>query len=324
MVRFIGRFEYASILIGSALFSGIFTFIVLSMSSLERKIVGVFIVPAIFTLIFTALVYFSLRKAKIESGKRAKYTVIVFIMSYIFFESIMTIITVHTMETILLLIPMNLIFMSIPIYLKFNRKSTMLDHAEYSPELTETIKAVLGGNAPEIYIIDRPGMAMATTTDGDNWKIIIFKHALEDLNPEELEMLMLENYFRRTGKSMKRFLLIAFSFFTAIIDCFILTYLIAMAVSAAYAPYIIGTQFMLILLIVTYPIIISRMFIKNNGNTDKKVLSTIDNKVAFISLIQKENSYDPNTTMTKYQYLRFKERQKRNIERRIKNLDEIN
>ena len=164
---------------------------------------------------------------------------------------------------------------------------------------------------------------MGITTDGDQWKIIIYRHTLDRINDEEMEMLLLELYYRKMDNTGKKLLSISTGLLTALVDGFIISYVIAMNISASYAFYIIGTQSSLFVLILLLPYILSRIIAHQNTSIDRKILKINGNRMALISLIQKESNYEPLGTMIQSQYNRFKKRQTRNAERRIKNLDSV-
>ena len=323
MVKFISNARYITILMAVMLFTGTFTFFVMSVSLLYINIIGIFVLPPLFSGVMTAIVYSILRKAKIRGKRAAKYLIIVLAMFYILFESLFTMIIIHTIEMVVLLVPLDLVILSLPMYIKFNRGKSQPDVGEYSPDLTSRLSSLLGNASPEVYIKNGPLLRMGIATDGDPWKIIIYRHTLDRINDEEMEMLLLELYYRKMDNTGKKLLSISTGLLTALVDGFIISYVIAMNISASYAFYIIGTQSSLFVLILLLPYILSRIIAHQNTSIDRKILKINGNRMALISLIQKDSNYEPLGTMIQSQYNRFKKRQTRNAERRIKNLDSV-
>lgn len=321
MVKFIGNARYITILMAVMLFTGTFTFFVMSVSLLYINIIGIFVLPPLFSGVMTAIVYSILRKAKIRGKRAAKYLIIVLAMFYILFESLFTMIIIHTIEMVVLLVPLDMVILSLPMYIKFNRGKSQPDVGEYSPDLTSRLSSLLGNASPEVYIKNGPLLRMGIATDGDPWKIIIYRHTVDRINDEEMEMVLLELYYRKMNNTGKKLLSISTGLFTALVDGFIISYIVAMNVSASYAFYVIGAQSSLFVLILLLPYILSRIIANQNSSIDRKILKINGNRMALISLIQKESNYEPPGTMTQFQYNRFKKRQTRNAERRIKNLD---
>ena len=321
MVKFISNARYITILMAVMLFTGTFTFFIMSVGSLYINVVGIFVLPPLFAVVMTAIIYSILRKAKIRGKRAAKYLIIVLAMFYILFESVFTIIIIHTIEMVVLLVPLDLVILSLPLYIKFNRGKSQADVGDFSSDLTSRLSSLLGNDSPEVYIKNGPLLRMGITTDGDQWKIIIYRHTLDRINDEEMEMLLLELYYRKMDNAGKKLLSISAGLFTVLVDGFIISYVVAMNVSASYAFYVIGAQSSLFILILLLPYILSRIIANQNSSIDRKILKINGNRMALISLIQKESNYEPPGTMTQSQYNRFKKRQTRNAERRIKNLD---
>ncbi len=321
MVKFISNARYITILMAVMLFTGTFTFFIMSVGSLYINVVGIFVLPPLFAVVMTAIIYSILRKAKIRGKRAAKYLIIVLAMFYILFESLFTIIIIHTIEMVVLLVPLDLVILSLPLYIKFNRGKSQADVGDFSSDLTSRLSSLLGNDSPEVYIKNGPLLRMGITTDGDQWKIIIYRHTLDRINDEEMEMLLLELYYRKMDNAGKKLLSISAGLFTVLVDGFIISYVVAMNVSASYAFYVIGAQSSLFILILLLPYILSRIIANQNSSIDRKILKINGNRMALISLIQKESNYEPPGTMTQSQYNRFKKRQTRNAERRIKNLD---
>ncbi len=321
MVQFITRKKYA-LLVGSTFaFVFIFTFLILSLPSHQRNLVSLAIFPLVLTGLATLAFYSSLRKTIKDKHKATKYTGIVFLFALILFESVMALITIHSIESIALLVPIDLVLLSLPLYVTFRRTSGIRDGDEYNNELSERLANLTGDSSHKVYIRRGITPSMGGTTDGSDWNIIIFNSSLERLNDEEIDMLMLEKYYMKEGGGSKNIVYFSFGIFVFLADLILATFIIGMNLPPAYEAYIIPSQIIIFIVILSLPFIISRKFISTYREVDRKILSINGNRMALISLIEKEHDYDPPATMTQYQYNRYKERQRRNAERRIKNIE---
>ena len=150
--------------------------------------------------------------------------------------------------------------------------------------------------------------------------MIIFNSTMEMLNDEEIDMLMLEKYYMKERGGAKNIVYFSFGTFVFLADLILATYIIGMNLPPVYEAYILPIQAVILIIIFALPFLIRMKFIYNYREIDKKILFVNGNRMALISLIEKENNYDPPATMTQYQYYKYKARQKRNAERRIKNI----
>ena len=321
MVQFISRIKYA-LLVGSTFaFVFIFTLLILSLPSHQRNLVSLAIFPLLLTGLATLAFYASLRKTIKYKHKVTKYTAIVFLFAFILFKSIMALITIHSIESIALLVPIDLVLLSLPLYVTFRRTGGIRDGDEYSNELSERLANLTGDSSHKVYIRKGIAPSMGGTTDGSDWNMIIFNSGLERLNDEEIDMLMLEKYYMKEGGGSKNIVYFSFGIFVFLADLILATFILGMNLPPAYEAYIIASQIVILIMILILPFIISRKFISTYREVDRKILSINGNRMALISLIEKEHDYDPPATMTQYQYNRYKERQRRNAERRIKNIE---
>ncbi len=322
MVKLISNIKYVSILIAIGLFSGFFTFLVLSLHEVFGNIITIFILPVIITMLFTLLIFLAIRKLKTDSKKIIKSLVMIFIMSYIIFQSVAIIFVMHTLETLILLIPMDLVLMSIPLYSLINRV-TRQEGLEFNSDLTDRLKSMVGPITPEVYTKESRGTGMGGATGGDPWKIIIYKNTIERLNYDEMNMLLLEIYYKKITKINRKIVFVSFSLIAFLFDAYIIAFVVGVNVSVIYSPYIVGTEIGLLILIFVFPVIISSVLMKANITVDREIILHHGNRMALISLIEKENNYEPHGMMTQKQYDRIKRRQKKNANRRIKNIDSI-
>ncbi|WMT50800.1 MAG: hypothetical protein RE471_07420 [Ferroplasma sp.] len=321
MVQFMSRKRYALILIATFAFVFIFTFLVLSLPSYERNFFSLAIVPLVLTALSTGAVYSAIRKTIKDTHRTIKYTAIVFIFALIMFESIMALITIHSIASIALLVPIDLVLLSLPLYITFRSSRGIRDGDEYSNELSERLASLTGNSNHKVYIRNAAGPALGTATDGNDWSILIFSSAFSRLNDEEIEMLMLEKYYNKELGRSWNMLYAIFGAFVILTDLVLATYILGMNLPPADEAYIIPSQIVIFIAIFSLPFIIMRKSISSYRDIDRKILSVNGNRMALISLIEKENDYDPPGTMTKYQYNRFKERQRQNAERRIRNIE---
>ena len=321
MVQFMGRKRYALILGATFAFVFIFTFLILSLPSHERNFFSLALVPLVLTALATGAVYSATRKVVKDTHRAIKYTAIVFIFALIMFESIMALITIHSIASIALLAPIDLVLLSLPLYLTFRRPGGIRDGDEYSKELSERLASLTGNSNHKVYIRNVAGPALGTATDGSDWNIIIFGSALSRLNDEEIEMLMLEKYYIKELGRSKNMIYYIFGSFVILADLILATYILGMNLPPAYEAYIIPSQIVVFIAIFSLPFIIVRKSISSYRDIDRKILSVNGNRMALISLIEKENDYEPLGTMTQYQYNRFKDRQKKNTQRRIRNIE---
>ena len=321
MVQFMSRKRYALILVATFVFVFIFTFLVLSLPSHERNFVSLAIVPLALTALATVAVYSAVRKVVKDTHRTIKYMVIVFILAFIMFESIMALITIHSIASIALLAPIDLVLLSLPLYVTFRNSRGIRDGDEYSKELSERLASLTGNSNHKVYIRNVAGPALGTATDGSDWSILIFSTALSRLNDEEIEMLMLEKYYNKELGRSGSMLYTIFGALVVLADLILATYILGMNLPPADEAYIIPSQIVIFIAIFSLPFIIMRKSISTYRDIDRKILSVNGNRMALISLIEKENDYDPPGTMTQYQYNRFKDRQRRNAERRIRNIE---
>ena len=134
-------------------------------------------------------------------------------------------------------------------------------------------------------------------------------------------MLMLEKYYIKELGRSKNMIYYIFGSFVILADLILATYILGMNLPPAYEAYIIPSQIVVFIAIFSLPFIIVRKSISSYRDIDRKILSVNGNRMALISLIEKENDYEPVGTMTQYQYNRFKDRQKKNAQRRIRNIE---
>jgi hypothetical protein len=322
MVQFMSRKRYALLMGASFAFVFIFTFIILLTPAHERNIVNLAILPLVLTAIATASVYFTLKKTLKDRHKTVKYTAIVFLFALILFESVMALITIHSIESIAMLVPIDLVLLSLPLYVTFRGTKGIKEGDEYSSELSERLATLTGNASHKVYIRIGTTPSMGGTTDGSDWSMIIFNSSLERLNDEEIDMLMLEKYYMKEGGGSKNIVYFSFGIFVFLADLILASFILGMNLPPAYEAYIIPSQIVILIMILILPFIISRKFISTYRDVDRKILSINGNRMALISLIEKENDYDPpaTATMTRYQYNRYKERRRRNAEKRIKNI----
>lgn len=322
MAKIISNFKYIMILIAVGLVSGISTFAILSLPGVYRNIVTVFILPVGIAAIFTLIIFGVTRKLKMEGKKLAKVLGIIFLMAYVMLESIFVIFTVHTIESLVLLIPADLVIMALPLFALF-RRGNKQEILEFNADLTSRLQSMVGPDAPEVYTRESIGNALGGNSNGEPWKIIIYKHTLENLNDEEVDMLMLELYYKKSLKTSRKIVFTSFSVITLLFDAYLAVFIVNMNVSLVYFPYLIGTDVVLLILTFGFPFILTRLIMKVNMSVDREIISHNGNRMALISLIHIENNREPGAMMTQRQYDRFKAKQKMNAKRRIDNLDSI-
>jgi hypothetical protein len=321
MVQIMSSKKYALLAGGTFAFIFIFTFLVLSLPPHQRNLVSLAIVPLVLTGLATLTVYSGLRKTIKEKHRVTKYTAIVFLFALILFESIIALITIHSIASIALLVPIDLVLLSLPLYVTFRRTSGIRDGDEYSNELSERLANLTGDRSHKVYIRRGISPSMGGTTDGSDWNMIIFNSGLERLNDEEMDMLMLEKYYMKEGGSAKNIVYFSFGAFVFLADLILATFIAEMNLPPAYEAYIIPSQIVIFIIILILPFIISGKLTSSYREVDRKILSINGNRMALISLIEKEHDYDPPATMTQYQYNRYRERQRKSAERRIKNIE---
>lgn len=322
MAKIISNFKYILILIAVGLVSGFSTFAILSLPHTYRDITNVLILPLALSAILILVSFLVTRKLKQNIKKLAKLLGIIFVMAYIMLESIFIILTFQTIETLIFLIPIDLVLMSIPLFSLFNGGKKQIG-LEFNSDLTLRLQSFVGTNAPEVYTKESIGGIFGGSTNGEPWKIIIYKHAMENLNDDELDMLMLEIYYKKLLKTGRKTIFFAFSFTTFLFDAYLATFVMDMKFPPAYSPYFIGMQIGLLIVTFSLPFMINRLAMKGNIPVDREILSHNGNRMALISLIYKENSHEPGIMMTQRQYNRLKAKQARNAKMRIKNLDII-
>ena len=116
---------------------------------------------------------------------------------------------------------------------------------------------------------------------------------MEGLNDEELDMLMLEIYYKKLLKTGRKTINSAFSIVTFLFDAYIALYVVDMNVAPVYTLYFIGAELGLFIVILLIPLIFSHVAMKGNIAVDKQILSHNGNRMALISLINKENDREP-------------------------------
>ena len=228
MVQFMSRKRYALILGATFVFVFIFTFLVLSLPSHERNFFSLAIVPLALTALATVAVYSAVRKVVKDTHRTIKYMVIVFILAFIMFESIMALITIHSIASIALLAPIDLVLLSLPLYVTFRNSRGIRDGDEYSKELSERLASLTGNSNHKVYIRNVAGPALGTATDGSDWSILIFSTALSRLNDEEIEMLMLEKYYNKELGRSGSMLYTIFGALVVLADLILATYILGM------------------------------------------------------------------------------------------------
>lgn len=212
--------------------------------------------------------------------------------------------------------------MAIPLFIIFSRGKKQ-EGLEFNSDLTSRLHSLVGTDTPDVYTKESIGPGFGGSTDGEPWKIIIYIHAMESLNDEELDMLMLEIYYKKLLKTGRKTVNFAFSLVTFLFDAYIALFVVDMNVAPVYTPYFVGAELGLFILILGLPFILSRLISKLNIPVDREILSHNGNRMALISLIYKENDREPAAMMTQRQYNRLKAKQKLNAKKRIENLDSI-
>lgn len=320
MVKLISRAKYISIGIIVSLFSGIFTFLILSLPGKYLNITVVYILPVTIDIIFTLALLFGMRKLK--SKNKFKNIIIIFIMAYILLESNAMIFSMHKIISLILLIPVDFVIMSIPIFSIFNIKKKYND-LEFNPDLTSRLAYLTGNNDHEVYTKENTTYSFGGIINGNPWKIVIHKSALNILNEKELDVLLLELYYKKATKMSDKIVLFTFSFIMFLFDLYVASFIVSINVSSIYFPYLTGITIGSLILLFISPIFILHIISKGYISVDKKILLHNIDKNDLISLINKENNYEPYRSMTPGQYYRFKEKQKKNAKRRIENLDKV-
>ncbi|WP_337860206.1 hypothetical protein [Ferroplasma sp.] len=295
-------------------------------NAFQNKFIILFAIPLILTVLIAAVfTYQILKKLKLSHKRAAKYIILVFVMAYIFLESVFIIIDIHTPVTLLLLIPLNLVVMSLPIYIKLRTGKDSKPSGEYSQKLSERLKNLIGSNAPEVWISPKKAFTFGEVHSSDPIKIIIFESTMEELSDEELDTLMLELYYKKTMSGHGGIVYRIFLFYMLLIDGFTVTYLFDMNVPGKYTPYFLLVQFIILLLAVMYPrILLKTKFAKNYYAIDHKIMEIYNNENALVSLIQKESKLDFPGTFTARQYDRMNANRMKIADKRIKNIEFIN
>ncbi len=320
MARIMSEKKYVLLLIAVFAFTFIFTFMVLSLPSHEMSFVSLAIIPLALTAVSTVILYSGMRKLVKDSRKRIKSTLVFSIFTFILFESIMAILTLHSIESTLLMIPADLVLLSIPLYITFKRSKGFREGDEYSSELSERLAELTGDGSHKVYIRSGMGPAMGTATDGKEWNIIILNDAFSRLNDDEIEMLMLEKYYDKIEGRSKILVYLSFGLFVLFIDLILGIYVLSMVLPAAYGVYFIPALAAVVIMGLIFPFFIVRSSVSSFRKIDEKILSVSGNRMALISLIEKESDREPVGAMTQYQYYRYKDRQKKNAQRRIRNI----
>lgn len=320
MVKLISRAKYISIGIAVSLFSGLFTFLIFSLPGIYLNLTVIYILPVTIDVIFTLSLLFSMRKLK--SKNKFKNIIIIFIMAYILLESNAMIFSIHKIISLILLIPVDSVIMSIPIFSIFNIRKKHND-LEFNADLTSRLSYLIGNNAPEVYTKENLTHGFGGIINENPWKIVVHKNALDALNEKELDALLLELYYKKATKMSDKIVLFTFSFIAFLFDLYISSFIVSMNVSSIYFPYLIGITIGSLILLFISPVFILKIISKGYISVDKEILLHNIDKNDLISLINKENNYEPYTAMTPGQYNRFKEKQKKNAKRRIENIDKV-
>ncbi len=280
---------------------------------------GLFIFSPIVGLLMGLLTYFGIRR-NFKSKKTIYYSFLIGSISLLFVESIMIIITIHSWLTLLFLIIIDAIILLFPLYLNKSRNI-----GEYNEELTERIRALTSDSDTSVYLKNHGSLLRRFSGFSKN-RIILFKDSMSELNPEEIDALLLESYY--SGKiyssgnlslNVNKLTAFIISYF----DAFLIIYIISMNTSPKYGMYFIVILLALIILFDLLVILYSKFYQNKFLDVDDKILQITGNKKALLSLLEKELGSITLFMLNNVKYSKnsYFKRRKDNILKRISKLE---
>ncbi|MEM0132415.1 hypothetical protein [Acidiplasma sp.] len=310
-------------LIPSVISLGFFLYLTIFISMKLFQYIAIYFIAPIFSIIITLLVHHSIKKNIKNRSTILKFSLLVFVFSYILLESIFLIINIHTLFSIILLIPFDLIIIAIPFYINYRDKMPYNGiPGEYSTDLTTRLREVTGDEDIEVYISEfsRANLYGATTR-GNDWNLIIYKSAFDKFNEPELLLYMLQIYYSKKFNINKIMLRDIFLWFVLIADMLFISYILSIDLPDKYGIYFLPLLALSVILIILTPLIINRKIIDLNNVVDKKILEKAEDMETLKSMILTLADREPLRPLPQYQYNRYKQRLLKNAYTRIKNIE---
>ncbi len=231
-----------------------------------------------------------------------------------------------TVIRLILLVPIDVALFIIPLYIFYKSKSeTPLDNFEYSQNYTDRLLRLIPSKEVknhEVYLTDKPiKMSYVETSNGENWKILLKRESILQLNPEELDGVLLESFFaRKRGNAMKLVRFIA-AYIAVLMDVLLFGSILITIVSPSYDIYIVTMMGASVILIAALPFIVLEFSSFLQSKVDKQVLYNLSRSDSFVSTIRRKSELMiPLRPMTPKQFDRFTKRKERMIEKRIKRI----
>ncbi len=279
---------------------------------------------------FSIGVAFILMKFGREQGLhhiRARIFLVASVFSYTFIGSVVYILSAHgTLNRLLLLIPIDVIILVFPSYLLYRiGKPATLNPENLSHEYTERLHSLLGASDDEhhgVYISRKKIVrSYAETSNGKHWQVLLNEDAIQQLDPYQIDAVLLEAYFSRENGVAKKLILGGAAYVIVSVDLLLIPSILITLISSAYFIYPLIFSVIGFVMIVAIPFFILSLTQFLQSRADRDVISHLSNADSFTSAIQMKSSLMiPLRPMTQKQQMRYARRISRMTEKRIEKI----
>ena len=236
----------------------------------------------------------------------------------------------NTIGRLILFIPIDMVIFITPIllFVKERKKEIPLSQYEYSETYTKRLIDLVSpseAEGHEVYISDKPlGRSFAQVSDGKNWKVFLKRESISQLDPNQIDAILLEVFFsRRKGMVLKLVTFISI-YVAVLLDVLLLGFILGTLLPSAYDIYILILMAAAVVLIVVSPLVFRMHLSSLQGRIDREVLKHLVHSEYFVSTIEKKAKLMvPLRPMTQKQQLRYYRRIDRITEKRIRRISEF-
>ena len=329
-IKFLSKRKYIATNIITFVVAFTAVFLTLSFGLKVVGFVGIFIFPAVATLLFGIVTYLAVKKSIKENPRNRILALKVFALLVISFyagiESFMAMIVIHTYLSLLLLIPATFAIFSIPaMNLAGFGKKDFSSCGELNQELTKRLSSLIGKQGPEVYTSESDyKFGLASVSGKDPWRIIVNQSAMVQLTDAEMDTLLLEKYFSKESKRARKFITGVFGYFTMSVYILMISYVISMnsAPGTLLGYAMLALLFIAVALIFLSPMAMLRIIIRHNASIDAIVIEKTEDYDSLKSLLDMEAKIPPITPMTESRYNKYMKRKAKNNLLRLKRLEQ--
>ena len=278
------------------------------------------------------IVYIAMKFGRPEKVQKIRLGIFLIASSlfYIFLGSIVYLFSAHGSDVLfLLLLQIDAAILAIPAYLIYKiGKPSELNPGDFSKEYTERLYGLLANpqdRTHSVYISRKAiKRSFAETSNGNDWQVLLKEEAIRQLEPVQLDAVLLDAYFSRKMGVAKKLLLGGSAYVITSIDLIIVSFILINLVSSPDPVFLLISMAVGVSMIPAIPFFILSLTQFLQSRADKYVVKYLTNYEPFTEAIRKKSSLMvPLRPMTWKQQMRYEKRISRITEKRISRIKKL-